>query len=128
MVKTFSEACKKLKLDPRKALPEVTGMPVRFRRAQIAYAKLLIIAEALNEGWMPDWDNSGEWKYWPWFWMNNPGFRFCGSDFTVSLSNASSGSRLCFRTRELSDYAGKTFLPLWRDLMIISKPVKTRKK
>lgn len=127
-IKTFLEACKKLKIDPKKALPKLTGAPIRFQKAQIAYAKLLIIAEALNEGWAPDWDNQSEWKYWPWFWMNKPGFRFGVSLYSYTSTYSSSGSRLCFRTRELSDYAGKTFLSLWQDMMVIPKPMKKAAK
>lgn len=127
-IKTFLDACKALKIDPKKALPKLAGTPIRFQKAQMAYAKLLIIAAALNEGWTPDWDNGNEWKYWPWFWMNKPGFRFAGSYYSYTDTITSGGSRLCFRTRELSDYAGKTFLSLWEEMMVIPKPVKKAAK
>lgn len=123
-IKTFLEACKQQKVDPKKALPKLAGTLIRFQKAQIAYAKLLIIAEALNEGWTPDWDNENEWKYWPWFYLNKPGFRFHDSPFSNASTDTAGGSRLCFRTRELSDYAAKTFISLWEEMMVIPKPVK----
>ena len=128
MIRSFPEACKKLKLNPAKVLPRITGMPKRHQAAIIAQAKLIIIAEAMNDGWKPDWNNSDEWKYYPWFWMNEPGFRFGGSYYTNTNAYAGTGSRLCFRTRELSDHAGKKFLSLWRDLMILPAPAKRKKK
>lgn len=126
-IKTFLEACKKLKVDPKKVVPSLTGVPKKNQTAMIAYAKLLVIAEALNDGWIPDWDNSSEYKYWPWFWMDKPGFRFFASYYSRAASHSTGGSRLCFRTRELSDYAGKKFLSLWKDMMVIPKPAKKKK-
>jgi hypothetical protein len=82
----------------------------------------------MNEGWVPDWNNSSEWKYYPWFYLNSPGFRFYGSYYSFANANAGSGSRLCFRTRESSDHAGKKFLSLWRDLMTLPVPAKKKKK
>jgi hypothetical protein len=128
MINSFPQACKKLKLDPLKCLPKVSGMPKRHQLAAIALAKLTIIAEAMNEGWVPDWNNSSEWKYYPWFYLNSPGFRFYGSHYSFANASAGSGSRLCFRTRESSDHAGKKFLSLWRDLMTLPVPAKKKKK
>lgn len=127
-IKSFLEACKKLKLDPKKVLPVVKSMPLHMQKPQIAYAKLVVIAQALNEGWEPNWDDTNEWKYWPWFYMNKPGFRFGGSDYAIPGSGTTGGSRLCFHTRELSDYAGKQFLSLWREMMVMPKKPAKKKK
>jgi len=99
MIRSFPEACKKLKLNPAKVLPRIAGMPKRHQKAIIAQAKLVIIAEALNEGWKPNWDNTSEWKYYPWFWMDKPGFRFNDSICAGTYAGAGAGSRLCFKTR-----------------------------
>lgn len=126
MIKTFAQACKKLKLDPVKSLPKVGHMPKTEQVPIIALTKLQIIVRALNDGWTPDWNN-GLWDKWiPWFWMNNPGFRFCDSNFSRAVAYSGAGSRLCLKSKELADYAGKEFLPLWKDLMDIpaAKPAK----
>lgn len=84
-----------------------------------AYILLKLLAKSLNEGWTPDWNN-GEWdKWYPWFYMNggSSGFRFCGS---ADLSSGSGvGSRLCFKSRDLSDYAAKQFIDLYKQFMTI---------
>lgn len=117
-IKTFEEACKALKLDPVKSLPNVTGMPKLHQAAIIAHAKLVIIAEALNEGWKADWEN-GNWdKYYPWFKMSGSGLSFNGFDFQYSFSGV--GSRLCFKSSELAEYAGKKFIKLYKEYFLIS--------
>ena len=115
-IKTFEDACKALKLDPVKVLPKVSGMPKHHQEAMIAHAQLVIIAEALNGGWKPDWDNHNEWKYYPWFRMSGSGLSFYGYD--GSSSDSGVGSRLCFKSRELAEYAGKQFLDIYTEFFI----------
>ena len=68
-VKSFEDACKVLDITP--SVPVVTGIPEKYQKPLIANYQLMVIAEALNEGWTPDWSN-GEWdKWYPWFNMDN---------------------------------------------------------
>lgn len=119
-IKTFEDACKALGLDPSK-LPDVSALPEKHMNSIIAYFKLVIIAEALNQGWEPDWSDEDECKYYPWFWMDQPGsgFSYFGSDYSYSSSIV--GSRLCFQTRELAEYAGKQFLELYQQYHLLNK-------
>ena len=118
-VKSFEDACKVLDITP--SVPVVTGIPEKYQKPLIANYQLMVIAEALNEGWTPDWSN-GEWdKWYPWFNMDNSSSagRF---SFDVSVNRASNsgvGSRLCFKSEELADYAGTQFLELYRELFVI---------
>lgn len=118
-IKTFEEACEKLGLDPQKTIPDFSMFPKEHQTAMIAHAKLIIINEALNEGWKPDWTN-GQWdKYFPWFVMGSPsgdGFSYCDYDNWHASSGV--GSRLCFKSRELAKYAGETFLQLYKDYYV----------
>ena len=83
-----------------------------------AAASLSIIAEALNEGWKPDWTNSSQGKYYPWFKMSSgSGLSFRGYDSYFSGSGV--GSRLCFKSKELAEYAGKQFISIYQDFMCI---------
>jgi len=117
-IKTFEAACKKLKLDPKKCLPVVSGMPKHHQDATIAHAKLVIIAEAMNDGWKPDWTN-GQWdKYYPWFDLSSgSGLRYDDCDHRRSTSDV--GSRLCFKSRELAEYAGKHFKKLYEQYFLL---------
>jgi hypothetical protein len=79
---------------------------------------IVVITKALNEGWVPDWSKSSEYKYFPWFEMRgSSGFRFLDFVDWYSLSNV--GSRLCFKSSELATYAGKTFQHLYENFMTI---------
>ncbi|MEQ1678598.1 MAG: hypothetical protein ABL876_18020, partial [Chitinophagaceae bacterium] len=117
-IKTFEGACKLLKLDPAKVLPKVTGMPKHHQEATVAHAKLVIIAEALNmeanngKRWEPDWTN-GNWdKYYPWFRMSGSGLSF--DDYVFQISYSYVGSRLCYISSDVAEYAGKTFKKLYQ--------------
>lgn len=81
-----------------------------------AYYKLIAIVRALNEGWVPDWSDGDQAKYYPYFKMN-PGFGFSYAYCDGWHSDA--GSRLCFKTRELAEYAGKQFESIYNDFLTI---------
>lgn len=106
-VKTLEDACEVLNMD------EEAYCFTEGPADEIAYRKLKIIVAVLNEGWKPNWNNSREYKWAPWFYMDSPGFRFIGSLFTCSYSSSAGGSRLCFKSEELASYAGKQFLKLY---------------
>jgi hypothetical protein len=84
---------------------------------EVAYKELKLIAEALNEGWKPNWDDHNECKYYPWFNMSSSGLS--DGDFGCSCSGSGVGSRLCFKSEELAKYAGKQFIDLYTKLFII---------
>lgn len=113
-IKTYEDALKEIKITS--LLPilnyETTNKEVL---SIIALAKLTIIAKALNEGWKPNWNDSNENKYFPVF--NMSGFGFSYSDYVNLRTFSYCGSRLCFKTRELSDYSGKQFESLYKDLL-----------
>lgn len=105
-----------------------------------AYTRLAIIAEALNEGWRPEYTED-EYRYYPWFGLYTQeeyddmddedkeccrfvgrsydsayahgGLVFASADFGSAYSNASIGSRLAFKSRELAIYCGKQFIEIW---------------
>lgn len=118
-VKSFEDACKVLDITP--SVPVVTGIPEKYQKPLIANYQLMVIAEALNEGWTPDWSN-GEWdKWYPWFNMDNTSSagRFSFYAAVSQDSYSAVGSRLCFKSEELADYAGTQFLELYRELFVI---------
>ena len=118
-VKSFEDACKVLDITP--SVPVVTGIPEKYQKPLIANYQLMVIAEALNEGWIPDWSN-GEWdKWYPWFDMDNSSSAGRFSFYVAGTQHSGSlvGSRLCFKSEELADYAGTQFLELYRELFVI---------
>lgn len=85
--------------------------------AAAAFIKLAAITEALNEGWVPDWSNEDQPKYYPWFDMRGD-FSLYGVDDDYYRSRVS--SRLCFKSRELARYAATQFLDLYKDYYLVA--------
>lgn len=118
-VKSFEDACQVLGISTN--VPEVKGLPRKHQKAIIANYKLIVIAEALNEGWKPNWQDSDEYKYYPWFDMSNPaGVGYSHTAYAASYTYASFGSRLCLKNRELAIYFGQTFTDLFNDSLLLN--------
>jgi hypothetical protein len=123
-ITSFADACKALKLEDG-CLPDVAAFPEEHQKALTAHAQLIIIAQALNEGWKPDWNDGNQYKYYPWFEVqasaDKPsGFGFSYTYYDYWYSFASVGSRLCFKSRTLALYAGKQFADLYKEYFLIS--------
>lgn len=120
-IKTFEDACTKLGLDAAKVLPDFSMFPEQHQKAMIAHAKLIIIADALNGDWKPDWEN-GKWdKYYPWFVMGSPsGSGFSFGDAVGWGANSLAGSRLCFQSSEIAEYVGRQFEDLYKDYFVMN--------
>ncbi len=124
-LKTFEGACKVEGLDPKKVIPDFSCYPEKYRESMIAHSKLVIIVGAINrlandgDEWIPDFTNSYENKYEPWFYLKegSSGFRYFDYDFWSAGSVV--GSRLCFKSPELATYAGEQFVDVYRKFMII---------
>lgn len=91
-------------------------------KALIAYNRLCTIAQAWNkaDGFEPDFSNTSQYKYFPWFVYDNgaAGFVFAYADSTATYAVANIGSRLCFKTRERAMQFGKQFIDLWNDVFL----------
>lgn len=151
-IKTFEDACNELGEDnlmvrvyqtliaragkTEQSLAEWMGKDV------VAFLKLRIITEALNEGWHPKFTED-EYRYYPWFYIytkeeydnfseeekrrcvgrasyvaNADGGLVCSfASYASSYSSSKFGVRLAFSTRELAEYAGKQFIDIWADFV-----------
>lgn len=159
-IKTFEDACNELGEDnlmvrvyqtliaragkTEQSLAEWMGKDV------VAFLKLRIITEALNEGWHPKFTED-EYRYYPWFYIYTKeeydnfseeekrrcvgrALYFAFGGLVCSHANSASshsythdGVRLAFSTRELAEYAGKQFIDIWADFVFeISDKVKEK--
>ena len=111
-IKTFDDVLKELDIDAAKFLMQCDGLSTD----EVAYRKVKLIVQALNEGWTPDWTD-GQWnKYYPWFEMGgSSGSGFACDDYVNWDSVSACGSRLCFKSGELAKYAGKQFTDIYKD-------------
>lgn len=116
-VKTYEDACRELSMNP---LDENKLMKLGLTKHDIAYQKLVTIAKSLNEGWVPNVCDNSVYRWYPWFVTNGSpsSFAFDGSDCGIAFADAGSGSRLCFKNKELSEYCGKQFIELWKQFIL----------
>lgn len=84
-VKTYEDACKVLGVEP---INEQNAKAQGFRSDEIARRKLETIAAALNEGWKPDWNNTDQYKYYPYFYIqeNAKGKGSAGLSYACTLT------------------------------------------
>ena len=77
--------------------PEVdfSNFPEDLREYMQGVYNAVVITEALNEGKKPDWDDSSQYKWRPWFRMSPAGFRLGDTYCDYTYSYAGSGSHLC---------------------------------
>jgi len=87
---------------------------------EVAYKMIKEIVKAFNEGWTPDWSNSNEGKYYPWFKMGSPSGGGFSYDVCVSWGTASGvGSRLCYKSADLAKHAGQLFESIYKDFLTL---------
>lgn len=116
-VKTYLDACHELGREP---LDEKKLLELGLTEHDIAYQKLTLIIEALNEGWKADVCDANVRRWYPWFEPNGSpsSFAFLGSACANAFAFAGSGSRLCYKTRELAEYSAKQFIDIWKYIQI----------
>lgn len=121
-IKTFKNACKILKLDPWN-LPEVSSIPDKYRQSVIAGYKLRIIFEAINNGWLPEWGNKIQLKYFPWFVIGSSGFTIEGTGTSIDYTHTSVGTLFCTDTREKAIYIAEQFKQEYQEYLLLSNTI-----
>lgn len=116
-VKTYLDACHELGREP---LDEKKLLELGLTEHDIAYQKLTLIIEALNEGWKADVCDANVKRWYPWFKPNGSpsSFAFDISSYDDESAYAGCGSRLCYKTCELAEYSAKQFIDIWKDIQI----------
>src|SRR4030095_2335177 len=98
-IKTFEDACLIEGHDPQRILPYAKPISEEEENTN-AFVQAKIICKALNQGWYPDWSNSNENKYYPWF-KYSAGSGLSHRVYVCTASFTDVGSRLCFKSSEM---------------------------
>lgn len=143
-VKTFDDAVAILGNDNQAVIDYYAIADKTCTEVILAFAKLRVIAAALNEGWEPTFDKD-ERRYYPWFYLYTQkeyeeldedekkecrvvgrsyfnsfavgSLVYASAFYASSTSSTNCGSRLAFKTRELGEYCGKQFKDIWVDFL-----------
>ena len=120
-VRSYEDACRVLGVEP---VDEQAMAAAGFRADEIARRKLETITAALNDGWKPDWNDTDQAKYVPWFWIKprpgqtNAGLAFAHTNYAPSYTSANLGSRLCFKNAAVARYAANQFTELYALILV----------
>lgn len=108
-IKTFEDACDFVGVDSEEFEESYGHLPTHV----YAYMQLTIISQALNGGTNMNYDDTDEYKYYPYFYAkgSDVGFSFRGCGCYVEDSNVA--SRLTYKSREIAKYAGEQFLDIY---------------
>ena len=140
-IKTFEDACNEL--------GEENVLVQAYRTAEfntsgnqndvsdvVAYLKLRVIAEALNEGWKPQFTHD-ETRYYPWFYFCTQeeidkmdegkkkklwrfgGLSNCGSNCGLASAFSNRSVRLAVKSEALAKYFGQQFTDIWSDYVAL---------
>ena len=85
---------------------------------EYAYRQLKVIIKAINQGWTPDWNNSSQYKYYPWFEVTSGGVEFSYSGYYCASTSTRVGSRLCFESSEKCKYAATQFVEIYKQFLL----------
>lgn len=122
---SFEEACAARGYDPALLLPDVSALPEWLQKLVIAKIRLVIIAEAMNEGKQFDWSDYNQRKWFPYFDMDDEdddsGFGFSSTDYGYWTTFTIVGARLVFFTQEDAEHFGRHFIELHRDVLVVPK-------
>ncbi len=83
-----------------------------------ALVKLLQVAKVLNEGWVPNWGNASEYKYYPYLYKGSGSSVSAYCRYWSTFRDCPSG--LAFKTSELALHAIENFRDLYNDYLMVS--------
>lgn len=135
-IKTFVDAVEMLGINNQKVKDYLDLDNRKCAKDIIAFARLRIIAEALNEGWKPKYDIFDGSYYTSFDMINKEEYERLNEDeknkclvfdipnqekifalVSSKLSVACEGYKLAFKSRELAEYCGQQFKCIWKDYL-----------
>jgi hypothetical protein len=105
-IRTFEEAAHRIGVDPS-SVPDVSGLPDKYRKSVIAFYKLLIIYRVVNEKWIPNYKDETQLKFFAVFKQNGDILILGNNSFPYSGS-------ICCGSKDRAVY----LLDIFRDLHI----------
>lgn len=120
---SYEEACRYLQLPQDPFEHTIIGIRNRkHREALAALTALLTLAEAWNktDGFIPDFNNEHQRKYFPLFAYDKDSERFVFSvtAYANNNENAYLGSRLCFASHERAREFAERYESLYKDFLV----------
>lgn len=115
-VKSLKDA---FKVTGRPETPSFSDLPEDLRPFFQATYNVVVINEALNEGFRGNIYNENEYRHYPWFRPSGSpsSFRFYDACYDGSSAFAGTGSHLCLKNYDIACYVGKQFTEEYRKML-----------
>lgn len=114
-IKTWGDIEIELELDTNEEIPYKYPKSKRQRSIN-AFFKIQKISEVLNEGWVPNFNNSKEYKYYSYFVKTPSGWVVAG-DYCSCFCSATVGFGCFFKSSEIALYAANQFKDIYLDYL-----------
>jgi hypothetical protein len=111
-VTTYSEVCRRLG-EKEITLKDFKQFDDILANKLLNFAKIQQLSKYFNQGWIPNWKDSNEYKWYPYFNDSGGGFVF---DYSYCHCYAFSGSVAYYKTKEISNHIGKYFPDFYKNI------------
>jgi len=115
-IKTFDDACRAIGTTEKEFNEKFSTLGLDIDTFN--YEKIKVVAKSINNGWVPDWSNRNQYKYYPWFEVLSSGFGFSSTTYDYTAASTTVGSRLCFESSEQAKYAGTQFTAEYKQFLL----------
>jgi len=113
IIKNYSDVCKKLNTK------ELTEKDFKQfgddAKKMLAFHQIKNIENLFNQGWIKDWSNKSQYKYYPYFEVLSCGVLRCCRVSYVSVCFL--GSVAFFKDEKTAKFVGQTFIDIYKELM-----------
>ena len=116
-VKNISDVYKELK---RKELTieDFSFLPENKRKKALAFQQIQDICEVFTEGWIIDWNNRSQYKYYPYFIKNqNSGISGWSVDGVRNCLYTSYGAPCFYKNESTAKHCGNLFLEIYNNYL-----------
>jgi hypothetical protein len=114
-IRSYSDVCEELG-EKELSLSDFDFLDIEYRNKILNQSKLKQIEKLFNFDFKIDWSNHNQYKYYPYFEVSGSGL---GLGFYGSYYDGSGfgGLPAYFKDRETSDFVGKTFVDIYKELL-----------
>lgn len=117
IINSFEDGLAYKNLKAEDVLPVVPAFMKHAEKNIHGFFKLIFLIEIFNQGWVADFSNSNQVKYYPWFrFYSGSGLSLDGVAYDLSIAYVA--ARLCLKSREDCEKFTKRFKPIYDEYIL----------
>jgi len=111
-VTTIKEVCKRLE-EKELTIKDFSNFG-DLALKMLTFHQIKLLEKFFNQGWTADFNNSNQYKWYPYFEKVSGGYRFCSSSYHVSFFY---GFVALYKDQKTSDHIGRNFKDIYLNLL-----------